>query len=65
MVDPGHRRKGRRYGRSADEALGMLGVGIEQDDTPLAADRLGASVVDVGRRVQANARVAVVVVVTS
>jgi hypothetical protein len=43
----------------------MLGVGIEQDDTPLAADRLGASVVDVGRRVQANARVAVVVVVTS
>jgi hypothetical protein len=41
----------------------MLGVGIEQDDTPLAADRLGASVVDVGRRVKADAGVTVVLVV--
>ncbi len=41
----------------------MLGVGVEQDDTPLAADRLGAAVVDVGRRVKANAGVTVVLVV--
>jgi len=41
----------------------MLGVGVEQDDTPMTADRLGAAVVDVGRCVKANAGVTVVLVV--
>jgi len=41
----------------------MLGVGVEQDDTPLAADRLGAAVVDVGRRVEPDARMTMVVVI--
>ena len=41
----------------------MLGVGVEEDHASLRPDRLGPAVVDVGRSVQADARMAVIVVV--
>jgi hypothetical protein len=41
----------------------MLGVGIEEDDAASIADRLGPAVVDVGRRVEPDARMTVIVVV--
>jgi hypothetical protein len=47
----------------ADEAFGVFGVGIEEDHTSLSSDRFGPAVVDVGGCVQADARVAVVVVI--
>ena len=41
----------------------MLGVGIEEDHAASSPDRFGPAVVDVGRRVEPDARMTVVVVI--
>ena len=41
----------------------MLGVGVEEDDTALLSDLFSPAVVDVGRGVQADSRMTVIVVV--
>jgi hypothetical protein len=62
-VDPGGAWQFRRCGWLADEALGMLLVGGCEDAGSCGLDGAGASVVDVGGGVQAEAAVAVLVVV--
>jgi hypothetical protein len=47
----------------ANEALGVSGIGNLQDARSLEVDGFGASEVDGGRRVEADTRMAVVVVV--
>ena len=47
----------------ADKAFGMGGVGGREHTCPLELNDLGAAEVDVGRGVEANPRVAVLVVV--
>ena len=47
----------------ADEAFGMSGVGHLEDASPLDLDERCTTEVDVGRRVEAQARVMVLMVV--
>ncbi len=62
-VDPGCAWQFRRGGWLGDEALGVSGVGGVQDLGAGGPDGRGVAVVDVGGGVQAEAAVAVVVVV--
>ncbi len=47
----------------ANEAFRVLAIGLEKDGTALFSDRFGSAVVDVGRGMKSNARVAMIVVV--
>lgn len=62
-VDPRGVGELRRFGPFADEPFGVCGVGGIAYTGTLVTDRLGQAVVDVGGGVQADAGVAVFVVV--
>jgi hypothetical protein len=62
-ADPGAGGDFRWLGRSADEPLGVGGVGGAESGGSLAADGGGVPMVEVSRGVQADSRVPVVVVV--
>ena len=63
FIDPRRNRK-RRWSRDlANEAFRVLAIGVEQDGAALFSDRFGSAVVDVGRGMKSNARVAMIVVI--
>src|SRR5665213_1917407 len=55
FVDPRDRRNGRWRRDLANEAFGVLGVGIEEDHAPSFSDLFGPAVVNVGGSVQSDA----------
>ena len=62
-VDPGGGRYFWWFGWFPDESFWVGGVGSGQDGGSFVADRVGVSVVDIGRCVQAQAAVSVLIVV--
>ena len=63
LVDPRAGGQFRWLGRLADEPLGVRGAGVTEHAGALVADCFGGAVVDVGRGVQAEPGMAVLVVV--
>jgi hypothetical protein len=63
LIDPGDFWESGRRGDLAVESFGMLGIGVEKDHPALFPYRLGPAVVHVGRGMESNARVAMIVVI--
>jgi hypothetical protein len=65
LVDPRDYRENRWHGDLADESFGVLGIGVEKDDSALFSDRFGPAVVHVGWGMKSNARMTMIVVIPS
>ena len=65
MVDPRDYRESRWRGDLADESFGVLGIGVEKDDSALFSDRFGPAVVHVGWGMKSNTGMTMIVVIPS